>query len=266
MFGGGPSVEYQSIGMSRLKKLFQHTFPKELIPSNRTGSFLGSIFVVVIVASLFKFPLNEFLSGNLEVQVGVGYPWSFLVFDLLNPMKSPLMIKEFIWSLLLYLFVAYLIEVFINYTLRLEIFKSKKEKNEKPKFFKDVKENAEGKLTKKIFGGPKSSTKKNDAWKGGKFPGGKEAGKEVSKKPPVVVSKKPVVARANPVPVKKPVGARPAPRPKIVVPKPRVVPRVKPVPAVAPSKAPIDRAAQAAKLKAQAEDVKKRKKVSYENA
>jgi hypothetical protein len=256
MFGGGPEVEYQSIGISRLKKLLQHTFPKELIPSNRTGSFLGSIFVVVIVASLFRFPLNEFLSGNLEVQVGVGYPWSFLVFDLLNPMKSPLMIKEFIWSLLLYLFLAYLIEVFINYTLRLEIFKSKKEKNEKPKFFKDVKETAAGRLTKKIFGGPKSSTKKNVAEKDGKFSGGKREDEFL---------KKPVVAQVNSVPMKKPVVASPVLRPRVVAPKPRVAPRVKPVPVVVQPRVPIDQAAQAAKLKAQAENAKKRKRVSYEN-
>lgn len=185
-FGFGSPVEYQSIGTSRFRSFFQHSFPKEMIPSNRTGTFLGGIFILVIIAALLNFPLNSFLKGDLSIPIEVGVPWSFLVFDLLNPTASPLKIKEFTWSILLYLFIAYLIEVAINYMLTMDIFKSKKEKAQIPVFFKDVKENMAGKLTKEIFGGPKA-VKKNEAWKDGTAPGSKT---DASKTPSAVTSNK----------------------------------------------------------------------------
>jgi len=107
-------VEYHHADKLSFKDL-ERTFPKELKPTNRTNQIFGGIFIFIIILGLLTSPWDKMLSGNVEgVKITAGYPWAFLILDLENAGNSPFIITALLFDLLIYLLLAYAIDVTIN--------------------------------------------------------------------------------------------------------------------------------------------------------
>ncbi len=144
-------IDYIYAGKESLAELIRKSFPKQLIPTKRVGPILGWIFLAVIIIALVQFPFGQMLSGNVDIVMGVGYPWHFLEFDLLNVESFPLLPINLFLDIILYIIIAYIIDIVLNLILTSSIFKSEKEKRRRPIVFKDKKPNVAEKVTKKIF-------------------------------------------------------------------------------------------------------------------
>lgn len=154
------SVGYSFAGNS-LAKNIKRVFPKELIPTKITGYLILSLFLMSLLLALIQFPLGRMLSGNVDIEISVGYPWPFFLFGILEPTKSPLVIKGLILDLLLYVLVAYILEVIFNYLMSSPFMKSKKDRSVKPKLFRKLK-GTDRQNTKKIKEPSFASTLRSD--------------------------------------------------------------------------------------------------------
>jgi len=143
-------IEYKHIEKENLSQALSKIIPKEFIPTTKTATILGYIFLAVVVLSLFQFPYREILSGNIETPIEVGYPLKFLDFSMSNIDNSPLKPKGLFLDILIYLILAYAIDVIINLTIKTPIINSKK-KIEQPKIFKNIKPTMAEKFTKKVL-------------------------------------------------------------------------------------------------------------------
>jgi len=103
------------------------------------------------------------MAGNANVSITVGIPKTFLEFNLMNPEEPPVKIGGLIIDLLLYLFLAYAIDVILNLVMNNRLIESLEKKKKRPKIFKDKKETktiAE-KITEKVIGKPPQSNAGN---------------------------------------------------------------------------------------------------------
>ena len=142
-------VEYKHINKESLSDLISKTIPKQLIPTKRIGTIFGIIFLAVVVLAIMQFPFGSLMSGNGNIVITVGYPWHFLE---LNPSSdSPAKPKALILDLLLYLLLAYVIDVLINLLLSAPSLELEERKKKRPLVFKDRKKTIAEKLTDKII-------------------------------------------------------------------------------------------------------------------
>ncbi len=130
-------IKYKSAEHQNPIEFLKKNIPKELIPTNRTGYILGYVYLAVIIIALLQFPLGSLLSGKTDISISVGIPMPFLVFDVLNPLSLPIRFGGLIVDLIIYLFIAYAIDILIGYFLN--SFKKIKEEKERPKIFKTAK-------------------------------------------------------------------------------------------------------------------------------
>lgn len=135
-----PGIKYKHISKTSISELIKKTVPKELIPTKKTGYVLGVIFLIVIIYGLISFPFGKMLSGTVEgLEIKIGVPFAFLVFDLMNPENTPIKINGLLLDLIIYLILSYAVDVAINLTLNSPIFESEEEKKKRPKLFRDIK-------------------------------------------------------------------------------------------------------------------------------
>ncbi|MBT6690628.1 hypothetical protein HN903_01480 [archaeon] len=153
---------YKYIGKESLAQLIRKSIPKQLIPTKRFATILGTMFLIVIILSVFQFPFNKLLSGDINVVVKIGYPFPFLELGA-DLEKSPLQFQNLLIDLVIYLIITYIIDVLINLILSIHLIKSKEELLKQPKIYKKETPTISNKITKKIFKGksPKIKTKPN---------------------------------------------------------------------------------------------------------
>ena len=123
---------------------------KRLAPTDRMAVILGFIFLAVIILALFQFPFSKLISGDMNVEVKAGYPWPFLKLGLIDP-ESPLQLKELFLDLIVYIILAYIIDMFIKIISKTKLVKSKEDLKKKPAIFKVQKATIADKITKKVF-------------------------------------------------------------------------------------------------------------------
>ena len=89
---------------------------KIFIPSKRFGYILGTILLLVLILSLFNFPMNLFSLGGLDQKMifKIGWPVPFFEVDILNIETMPIKWTPLILSLLGYFFVSYVIDIIIS--------------------------------------------------------------------------------------------------------------------------------------------------------
>lgn len=145
-------TEYTYAGKETLSEIIGKAIPKQLIPTKKTGTIFGIIILAVIFLALFQFPFSSLMSGNTDITINIGYPWTFLQFALTGETA----IKPFglILDLLLYLLLAYAIDVIINLILKNPLLKTEKQLKQKPAVFKDQKISIAEKVTQKVFKEP----------------------------------------------------------------------------------------------------------------
>jgi len=146
-------VAYTHAHKEPFGKALKENFPKEMIPGKITGYAIGVIFLVVIIIGVIQFPLSSLMSGNADIQVKIGLPWPFLIFDLANPADSPIQIANLIYDVLIYLAISYAISIALNLVLSNPLLKSAKQNKLRPKVFEiKQKETLTDKAVKKITG------------------------------------------------------------------------------------------------------------------
>jgi hypothetical protein len=153
-------VEYESAGKESLTDAMKKSFPKELIPTKRTGFILGFCFLIAVVIGVVQFPLDELKTGNFNTSIEIGVPATFLDFSMNKTSESPLKIKGLLIDLLIYLLIGYIIDVAINLVLNSGIFKSKKKGETQPKVFEIKKKSISEKVTEKVYADKKDTLKK----------------------------------------------------------------------------------------------------------
>lgn len=146
-------TNYEYVGKESLSEIVRKTFPKQLVPTERFATIFGLIFLAVIIIAGIQFPFNQMLLGNVDITVGIGYPWSFLEFDLSDIKASPLRLLNLFFDLILYMTLAYIIDIALN--LILESFIESKEKlKQRPVIYKNREPAIAEKIAEKILGKP----------------------------------------------------------------------------------------------------------------
>ena len=147
-------VEYRFAGKESITDIIRNSIPKELTPTKRFGSIFGIIFLLVVVIAIFQFPFSSLLAGNADQTIKVGFPWTFLEFSLGEMSESPAKIKGLIFDILIYLLIAYAIDVAINIVKNAHFLKSKLEKKKYPHIFKPKPKTFAEKATEKVIAKP----------------------------------------------------------------------------------------------------------------
>jgi len=142
-------VNYKYAGKESLGETIRKAFPEQLIPTKRINVIFGLIFLAAIIISGMQFPFNQMLSGNLDISINLGYPWHFLEFYLSDIEKSPILLVNLFLDLMLYLILAYAIDIILNLILKNSILKSEEEIEQHPTVFKDQKPTIADKVVEK---------------------------------------------------------------------------------------------------------------------
>ncbi len=144
-------IDYKYAGKESLAEIIRRSFPKQLIPTERIGPILGWIFLAVVIIALVQFPFGQMLSGNIDITINVGYPWHFFEFDLLNPGGVPILPMNLVLDFILYMMVAYIIDIVLSLVLEASFINSKDRAKQRPIVFKDQNPSVAEKVTKKVF-------------------------------------------------------------------------------------------------------------------
>ena len=107
---------------------FKDSIPEELIPTKKTNYIFGGIFILIIIIGLFSFPLSEMMDGETELKFGFGVPLKFFVLDTKNMEEVPIKFFPLIFDLIIYIILAYVIDITINISAKTFDIKSKKSK------------------------------------------------------------------------------------------------------------------------------------------
>ncbi len=93
---------------------FVKQIPKELYPSKIMGYLIGMIFILMVIIGAFNFPVSALLSGKLDIKLEIGLPMVFFVLNLENAEEIPIKIGGLLVDSLIYVFVAYCLNVVLN--------------------------------------------------------------------------------------------------------------------------------------------------------
>jgi hypothetical protein len=144
-------IKYKYAGNESITQIIANAIPKQFIPTSRLSAIFGGIFVAVLLLTLLQFPFKEMMAGNIDVIIEIGFPWHFFKFGLATISESPLKIPALLGDLLLYLIIAYAIDVIINLVTNNSLLKSEDEIKGQPTVFKDRKPSLAEKVTKKVL-------------------------------------------------------------------------------------------------------------------
>ncbi len=153
---GNPNYRYA--GKETFLQYIRNHMPKEFFPTARIAPIIGVIFVAVILINLGLFAVNQMgsmFSANPDpsaMTIKVGLPMSFMVFDTENPSRIPLKFGGLIVDIIVFILLAYAIDVFLNYAHSQTKSLSLEERKKHPKIYKIKQENTLAeKITKKLF-------------------------------------------------------------------------------------------------------------------
>jgi hypothetical protein len=113
--------DYRFAGKESLLELIKKILPKWMYPTKRLAIILAWVFGFAVILGLLMFWVDgswdKMLDpdSSMNVSIKVGIPMDFLKFNLLEPEKSPLRVFGFIVDLLVFLILAYAIDICINY-------------------------------------------------------------------------------------------------------------------------------------------------------
>jgi hypothetical protein len=130
-------VKYNDITKKSLMEKLKGKFPKKLIPTKNFGKIFIFIFVIIFTIAALNFPVSSLMSGNMDATISAGYPLPFLELKLSGNESSPFILANFLIDLIIYLIIAYALNIFLNLILQNDIFKKKEELKGNPVVFKN---------------------------------------------------------------------------------------------------------------------------------
>ncbi|MFH1238165.1 MAG: hypothetical protein ABIH79_00420 [archaeon] len=158
-----PKVRYTYAGKESLEEIIYKSFPRQLRPTNKTNTYLGIIFLAVLILAFINFPYSALTTGNTDITINVGYPLPFLEFNLTESESNPLLIGGLVLDLILYFFIAYIADVITNLILNNPLLLSTEDSKKIPKIFEDRKARTVAeKLTEKVIKKTQPPTKPNN--------------------------------------------------------------------------------------------------------
>ena len=143
--------EYRYAGKETLTEIIGRAFPRQLIPTKKMGEIFGGLFILTMILAIFQFPYGSLIAGETNISIGIGYPYPYFDFGLSDTDESPLRIPGLIIDMILYLILAYIIDVTATLIMKNPLI-SKEQAGIHPTTFKDQKkENLSDTITKKVF-------------------------------------------------------------------------------------------------------------------
>ena len=133
-------VDYKNISKKSLIQNLKETFPRTLIPTKRFGAIFGAIFVLGLIISGLQFPFASLMAGNMETTIDLGYPLHFLELGIKGDNDSPFLPLNFFLDFIMYLILAYVVDILLKLILNNGLFKSEEKLEEKPTIFKNKKQ------------------------------------------------------------------------------------------------------------------------------
>lgn len=127
--------EYKAIGKEPADQSAKETIPKYLLPTKRLATILGLIFLAVIALALIQLPYGEFAKGNIEIKIG--YPLTFLDFGADTVGTLPIKPFNLIIDLIIYLVLAYIIDVVLSLTISANITRTRQQEGKGPKVYEE---------------------------------------------------------------------------------------------------------------------------------
>jgi hypothetical protein len=143
-------VNYKSAGKETLTETIRKSVPRQLIPTKRMGSIFGGIFILVLIISAFQFPYSSLMAGNTDIKIEIGYPLVFVELGIIERGEFPIKVVNLIISILLYLIIAYGIDIALNLILTNPLLQPESNANKKPTTFKDRSPSIAEKATEKF--------------------------------------------------------------------------------------------------------------------
>jgi len=142
-------INYEYVGSKEtVSENLGKAIPKQFIPTERTGTIFGFVILAVMVLAVFQFPFGSLMSGNTDIVVNIGYPFSFIEFALTG--DSTAKIVNLLLDLLIYLILAYAIDVIINLVMKNPLAKSKEQLKQKPIIYKNQAKSITEKAIEKV--------------------------------------------------------------------------------------------------------------------
>lgn len=125
-------IKYNQPEKFRLSDLTK-AFPKELIPTSRYNEIFGFVFLAGILISIFFLDFGAFFNATEELAIEVGFPFKFFSINTaVDDTSLPIKWGGLLLDILIYLIVAYVIEVVFNVASAIH----PKSKGEKAKVYK----------------------------------------------------------------------------------------------------------------------------------
>lgn len=128
-------VEYTSNIDKPSKKGFASSIPRELIPTKRMSFIFSGIFLIVILIGVGSavFGADFSISSN-KFNFQVGFPWTFLEFDVDNVEATPIKFLGFFGDMVVWFAISYVLDVVVSVFLR-AVSKKKKLRYEKARLY-----------------------------------------------------------------------------------------------------------------------------------
>ncbi len=161
-------VGYSYAGKESIDDLILKSFPSQLRPTKKTNTYLGIIFLAVLVFAFIEFPYSSLMTGDTDITINVGYPLPFLQFNLIEIEDNPLQFGGLILDLILYIILAYFADVATTLIIKNPSLRSKEDSKRQPKIFDDKKARTVAeKMTEKAIEktSPQTPTKANNLQK-----------------------------------------------------------------------------------------------------
>ncbi len=144
-------VDYESADKEPLSKTIGEVFPMGLRPTKKINAIFIIIFIGVLVISAMQFPLSDVMNGQFDAAIKIGFPMHFLKLSLLVPSDSHILFTNLILDLLIYLALAYLIDIALNFVMNGLSLSNTSKLNQKPVVFDNQTPTVADKITEKIL-------------------------------------------------------------------------------------------------------------------
>ncbi len=120
------------LDQNKVEKQKKDPNKKSIFEPTKSTEYIFSILLVSsLLISLTIFPISSlFNPGDSEVEFKVGFPWPFFEVSTNNSNDSPLKFFGLLGDMLIYLLIAYILNVLIN-VISLKFFPEKKEEPNK---------------------------------------------------------------------------------------------------------------------------------------
>jgi hypothetical protein len=154
---GPRKITYEYAGKETLSQSIGAAVPKPLIPTKRMASIFVGVFIIVLIIAVFQLPFSGLMSGDVNIKIKIGYPFTFLELGIQETSELPVKIANLFLDMLIYLIVSYILDVTLSLIITNPLVQSEDEKKKKPVTFKDQKKSLAERAAEKFVKEPEKT-------------------------------------------------------------------------------------------------------------